>query len=152
VIAIEFQGHGHTADIDRPLCYQQMADDTPALLKQLKVEQADAFGYSMGGAVGLALAIQHLNLVRRLVIEGSHFSSMLEAYDPEVVKQFNAISPDTFAPKELRDPYHEVAPDPKKMAGAGCQDQKVASEFKGSSREDMKSIRAQVLVTVGDRM
>jgi pimeloyl-ACP methyl ester carboxylesterase len=49
VIAIELQGHGHTADIDRPLTYEQMADDTAALLKHLKIEQADFFGYSMGG-------------------------------------------------------------------------------------------------------
>jgi Alpha/beta hydrolase family len=48
VIAVELQGHGHTADIDRPLTYEQMADDTAALLKELKIEQADFFGYSMG--------------------------------------------------------------------------------------------------------
>jgi pimeloyl-ACP methyl ester carboxylesterase len=72
VIAIELQGHGHTADIDRPLTYEQMADDTAALLKQLKIEQADFFGYSMGGNVALAVAIRHPQLVRKLVTAGSH--------------------------------------------------------------------------------
>ena len=63
MIAVELQGHGHTADIDRPLTYEQMADDTVALLKELKIEQADFFGYSMGGTVGLAVAIRHPGLV-----------------------------------------------------------------------------------------
>src|SRR5262249_28369247 len=51
VIAIELQGHGHTNDIDRPLSFEQMADDAAALLKQLKIKDADFFGYSMGGTV-----------------------------------------------------------------------------------------------------
>src|SRR4051795_3426223 len=41
VIAVDLQGHGRTADIDRPLTFEQMADDTAALLKQLKIEQTD---------------------------------------------------------------------------------------------------------------
>ena len=50
VIAVEQQAHGHTADIDRPLTYAQMAEDTAELLRQLKIERADFFGHSMGGA------------------------------------------------------------------------------------------------------
>jgi pimeloyl-ACP methyl ester carboxylesterase len=49
VIALEQQGHGHTRDIDRPLTYEQMAEDTVALLRQLKIEKADFFGWSVGG-------------------------------------------------------------------------------------------------------
>ena len=64
VIAVELQGHGHTGDIDRPLTCEQMADDTAALLTELKIEQADVFGYSMGGTVGLALAIRHPKLAQ----------------------------------------------------------------------------------------
>jgi pimeloyl-ACP methyl ester carboxylesterase len=48
VIAVELQGHGCTADIDRPLTYEQMADDVAALIGHLGIEQADVFGYSMG--------------------------------------------------------------------------------------------------------
>jgi pimeloyl-ACP methyl ester carboxylesterase len=51
VIAIELEGHGHTHDLDRPLSFEQMAEDTGALLKQLKIKDADFFGYSMGGTV-----------------------------------------------------------------------------------------------------
>ena len=48
VIAVELQGHGHTADIDRPLSYEQMADDVTALLAEIGIEKADVFGYSRG--------------------------------------------------------------------------------------------------------
>jgi len=75
VIAVELQGHGHTADIDRPLSVEQMADDTAALLNELKIERADFFGYSMGGVVALGVAIRHPSLVRKLAINGSYFGS-----------------------------------------------------------------------------
>src|SRR5207244_6216817 len=65
VIAVDLQGHGRTADIDRPFTFEQMADDVAALLKQLKIDQTDVFGYSLGGKVGLALTIRHPELVRR---------------------------------------------------------------------------------------
>ena len=51
VIAVDLQGYGRIADIDRPFTFAQMADDTAALLKRLKIEQTDIFGYSMGGKV-----------------------------------------------------------------------------------------------------
>ena len=86
VIAVELQGHGHTADIDRPLTYEQMADDTAALLKQLRIEQADIFGYSMGGNVALAVAIRHPELVRKVAINGSHYGKIEDAYNPETLE------------------------------------------------------------------
>lgn len=55
--AIEQQGHGHTADVDLPLIYEQMGDGTTELLRQLKIEKADFFGYSMGSAIALQIAI-----------------------------------------------------------------------------------------------
>src|SRR6516225_9717469 len=57
VIGVELQGHGHTADIDRPLHYETMADDIAALMEQLGLAQADLFGYSLGGGVALRLAV-----------------------------------------------------------------------------------------------
>src|ERR1041385_1061056 len=59
VIAIEQQAHGRTADIDRPLSYEQMAEDTAALLREIGVQKADIFGYSMGGAIALRLGMKH---------------------------------------------------------------------------------------------
>jgi len=68
VIAIEQQAHGHTADIDRLLTYQQMANDTIALLSHLRIEQADFFGYSIGAGIAMQIAIEHPSLVRKLVL------------------------------------------------------------------------------------
>ncbi len=150
VIAVELQGHGHTADIDRPLTIEQMADDTAALLKHLKIEQADFFGYSMGGNVALAVAIRHPNLVGRLAINGSHYGRMEDAYEPEAFQQFQSLPAD-FAPAVLKDPYDKVAPDPKQWPVLVAKVKKMGLEFKGFAREDMKSIKAQVLITLGDR-
>jgi pimeloyl-ACP methyl ester carboxylesterase len=68
VIAVEFQGHGHTPDIDRPLSYEHLADDTAALLQYAGVDAADVYRYSLGGGVALQLAFRHPNLVRKQVI------------------------------------------------------------------------------------
>ena len=67
VITVDLQGHGHTADADRPLRPQTMADDVAALIEHLGLERADVMGYSLGGLVALRAAIQHPQLVRRLV-------------------------------------------------------------------------------------
>ncbi len=66
VIGVELQGHGHTADIERPLRYELMADDIAALIRHLGLEQVDIFGFSLGGGVGLQTAIRHPEVVRKL--------------------------------------------------------------------------------------
>jgi len=68
VIATELQAHGHTADIERPLRYEQLADDVAALIKHLKLTEVDLMGYSLGGGVVLRTTIQHPELVRKLVL------------------------------------------------------------------------------------
>ncbi len=73
VIGVELQGHGHTADIDRPLRYELMADDIAALIRHLELEHADIFGYSLGGGVGLQTAIRHPEVVRKLVLASTPF-------------------------------------------------------------------------------
>jgi pimeloyl-ACP methyl ester carboxylesterase len=75
VIAVELQGHGHTADIDRPLSYEQLADDVAALIQTLGYENADIMGYSLGGGVALQTAIRHPAVVRKLVLVSTPFSS-----------------------------------------------------------------------------
>jgi pimeloyl-ACP methyl ester carboxylesterase len=150
VIAVELQGHGHTADVDRPMTVEQLADDTAALLKQLKIERADFFGYSMGGNVALAIAIRHPNLVDRLAINGSNSGKIEEAYEPETFKQFKSLPAD-FAPPVLKDAYDKVAPDPKQWPVLVAKVKKMGLEFKGFTPEEMKSIKARVLITLGDR-
>ena len=67
VYALEFQGHGRTTDIDRPITYEHLADDVAAFMDAVKLEKADIFGYSMGGEAALQLAIRHPAKVDKLV-------------------------------------------------------------------------------------
>src|SRR5712692_7371449 len=71
LIAVELQGHGRTADINRPITFEQHADDIAALLKYLGIEQADFFGESFGGTVAVQMAVRHPEIVRRVAIYGS---------------------------------------------------------------------------------
>lgn len=68
VIAVEMQGHGRTADTDRPMSFTTMGDDITALLDHLKIPKADLVGHSFGGASAIRAAIQHPEKVRRLVV------------------------------------------------------------------------------------
>jgi len=71
VIAVEMQGHGRTADTERPMTFATMGDDIAALLDSLKIPQADLVGHSFGGASAIRAAIQHPDHVRRLVVISS---------------------------------------------------------------------------------
>jgi pimeloyl-ACP methyl ester carboxylesterase len=82
VIAVELQGHGHTADIDRPMSYETMADDIAALIKYLGMEQADVMGYSLGGGVAL-------QSVRKLVVASAGFRR--SGMYPEVLAAFDKM-------------------------------------------------------------
>ncbi len=73
VIAVDLQAHGRTADIDRPLSYEAMADDVGALIKHLELKSADVMGYSLGGGVALQTAIRHPDAVRKLVLVSTVF-------------------------------------------------------------------------------
>lgn len=151
VIAVDLQGHGRTADIDRPLTFEQMADDVAALLKQLKIEQTDVFGYSMGAKVGLALAIRHPELVRRLAIYGTTYKSFEESFPPETLKFFREATPETFAPKDLKlkEPYEKLSPAPN-WIGLAAKILESMKGFKGFSPEQMKAIKAEVFLGAGD--
>jgi pimeloyl-ACP methyl ester carboxylesterase len=90
VITVDLQGHGGTADVDRPLRAELMADDIAALLDHLGLEQADVMGYSLGGKVALRLAIQHPARVRRLVLVSVAFRR--DGSHPEVLAAMDQMS------------------------------------------------------------
>jgi len=73
VIALDLQGHGRTADIDRPISVELMADDVAALIRHLGLERADVMGYSLGGGVALQTAVRHPEVVDRLVVASTPF-------------------------------------------------------------------------------
>ncbi len=74
VIAVDLQAHGRTADIDRPMTFEAMADDIAGLITWLGLERADVMGYSLGGGVALQTAIRHPEVVRKLVLVSTPFS------------------------------------------------------------------------------
>jgi len=111
VIAVEFQGHGHTADIDRPFSYEQFADDIAALLPEVGVERADVYGYSLGGGVSLQLGLRHPARVRKLVLASASYSS--DGLYPEVLGGIANIAPEMFDGTPWRDAYDRTAPDPE---------------------------------------
>jgi pimeloyl-ACP methyl ester carboxylesterase len=91
VIAVELQGHGHTADIDRPLSYEAMADDIAALMKYLGIQRADVMGYSLGGGVALQTAIRHPQSVRKLVVVSAPFRR--DGFYPEILAAMAQMGP-----------------------------------------------------------
>jgi pimeloyl-ACP methyl ester carboxylesterase len=76
VYALEFQGHGRTNDIDRPITYENLADDVAAFMDAVGLERADVFGYSMGAGAGLQLAIRHPDKVEHLVAASVSYSGL----------------------------------------------------------------------------
>ena len=117
VIAVDLQGHGRTADVDRPLRIELMSDDIAALIAHLGLGQADIMGYSMGGAVALRTAIQHPEVVRKLVVVSTPHKR--SAWYPDMVAAMEQMSAAT-APFLFDSPmYHAyvaVAPDPDHFA------------------------------------
>jgi len=75
VYAFEFQGHGRTTDIDRPITYPALADDAAAFMDAVGLQKADVFGYSMGAAAGLQLAIRHPEKVNKLVAASAAYDA-----------------------------------------------------------------------------
>src|SRR5215216_3166426 len=92
VISVELQAHGHTADIDRPLSIEQMGEDVAALLRQLNIEQADLFGYSMGAGVALMVAIKHPDRVRKLVLASVTYNT--DGLHPGLMKGLEGLQPE----------------------------------------------------------
>jgi pimeloyl-ACP methyl ester carboxylesterase len=107
VIAVELQAHGRTADIDRPLRFESMADDVAALAVQLGLEQIDVLGYSLGGGVALQTAIRHPALVRKLVVAAA--PCMRKAFFPEVLGTFDHMGP-AMVPMMKQSPLNDLYP------------------------------------------
>jgi pimeloyl-ACP methyl ester carboxylesterase len=95
VIAVELQGHGHTADIDRPMSFEAMADDIAALIQYLRLSKADVMGYSLGGGVALQTVIRHPQFVRKLVVVSAGFAR--NGMYPEILAEFDKMNASTGA-------------------------------------------------------
>lgn len=91
VIAVHLQGHGRTADIDRPLRFESMAEDIAALLQNLDLDQVDLLGYSLGGGVALQTIIRHPDRIRKLVLVSTPFKR--QGFYPEVLENMAQMGP-----------------------------------------------------------
>jgi pimeloyl-ACP methyl ester carboxylesterase len=112
VIAIEFQGHGHSPFSDRKLDIVNLASDVEGVMNYLKVDSADVAGYSMGGSVAYQLAIQSPKLIRKLVIISSTYKT--SGWLPAVNGAFKDFKPDFFDNTPLKAAYDSLAPDKTK--------------------------------------
>ncbi len=148
VIAVEQQGHGHTADVDRPLTYEQMADDTAALLGHIGIAEADVFGYSMGGGITLQLAIRHPDLVRKLVVASASYTS--DGMYPELLAMIETITPAVFAGSPIEEAYLRTAPHPEAFPALVAKLKRLDMEPFAWPPEDIRGIAAPTLLIIGD--
>jgi pimeloyl-ACP methyl ester carboxylesterase len=150
VIAVDLQAHGRTADIDRPLSFESMADDIAALLWYLEIERADLMGYSLGGGVALQTAIQHPNVVRKLVLVSTPFKR--DGWYPEILAGMGQMGPEAAEPMKqtpMYELYASVAPKPEDWPVLLTKlGQLLAQDYDWS--EEVAAMEAPTLIVVGD--
>jgi pimeloyl-ACP methyl ester carboxylesterase len=148
VIAVELQGHGHTPDINRPETFEQDADDVAALLRYLKIENADFFGFSNGGNTTMQIAIRYPNLVRKIILGSAFFKR--DGIYPHFWESLNHSRLKDM-PQLLKDAYKKVAADSNDLSKMYEKDKKRMVEFKDWKAEVIHSINVPALIIIGDK-
>jgi pimeloyl-ACP methyl ester carboxylesterase len=150
VIAVDLQAHGRTADIDRPLSYELMADDIAALIKHLGLASADVMGYSLGGGVALQTAIRHPDVVHKLVLVSTPFKR--NGWYPEVLAGMEQMGPGAAEPMKqtpMYQLYAGIAPRPEDWPVLLTKlGQLLKQDYDWS--KDVAAIEAPTLIVVGD--
>jgi pimeloyl-ACP methyl ester carboxylesterase len=113
VIAVEMQGHGRTADINRDFSYENLADDIAAMLDYFKIKQADLLGYSMGGGVAMQVAIRHPEKVRKVVSISTVFRH--DGWVKEALDGFQHLTAETFKGSPFETEYKKLSPTPNEF-------------------------------------
>jgi len=150
VIGVDLQGHGRTADIDRPLSTALMADDIAALITHLKLERPDLMGYSLGGGVALLVAVRHPELVGRLVIISTPIKR--SAFYPDILAQqgqVGAAAAEAMKQTPMYQLYASIAPRPEdwpRLLGKIGDAMKDDFDFS----KEVAAIKAATLVVAGD--
>lgn len=147
VIAIEFQGHGRTTDIDRPITYPNLADDVAAFMDAIGIEKADVFGYSMGAAAGLQFAIRHPEKIDQLVAASVAFD--IEGWQPAFREFIPQMAPEMFVGTPMEDEYRKLAADPEGFRA--LVEKLIALEHEPMAwEEDVKQLETPILIIAGD--
>jgi pimeloyl-ACP methyl ester carboxylesterase len=148
VIGFELQAHGRTADIDRPLSMELMADDTAAALRQLGIEQADVFGYSMGAGVALQVAIRHPEAVRKLVLASVAHNH--GGVHPGLMEGLAEMKPEMMFGSPWHEEYLRIAPRPEDFATFFAKKTQMDRETRDVPAEAIAAIAAPTLLIIGD--
>jgi pimeloyl-ACP methyl ester carboxylesterase len=148
VIAVELQAHGHTLDINRPLSFEQDADDVATLLGLLHIDRADFMGFSNGGTTCLQIAIRHPKLVNKLVLASATYKR--DGMQPGFFDGFKNASLENMLPKPLKEAYLRANPDPKGLEAMFERDVARMVAFKDINDAKIKGIQAPALVINGD--
>src|SRR6185436_9718665 len=148
VIAVEMQAHGHTADIERPLSFEQDAGDIVGLLKQLKITKADIFGFSNGASTTLELAIRHPELVNKIVLAST--MSKKSGTFPGFWDMMKNASFEQM-PRLLKEGYLKINPDSNALHRMYERDVARMQSFKDISDDDVRSIKAPAFIIAGEK-
>ena len=147
VYALEFQGHGRTTDIDRPITYPNLADDVAAFMDEVGIEKADVFGYSMGSAAGLQLAIRHPEKVDQLIAASVSYD--VSGTQPEFHAMVPTMVPEMFVGTPMEDEWKRLAPNPDGFRAV--VEKLIALEKQPMDWEaDVKALKSPVLLITGD--
>lgn len=148
VIALEEQAHGRTTDREGPVTFEGSADDVAVLLRHLKVERADLFGFSNGASIALQVALRHPALVRKLV-----FASSMSKRSGAPGAFWDYIHRTDFdeMPQSLKDAFLRVNPDPSKLRVMHDKDLARMRAFPDVPDERLREIQAPTLILSGDR-
>ena len=148
VIAVDLQGHGRTGDIDRPLSSAGLAADVVGLLQHLDVPQVDVFGFSVGGATALQLAIKHPEVLRKLIVSSVSFHPNGDR--PENAAAVDEMTVDMIAGTPMEQQYLAKSPTPDKLQDLLNKLGAFDGDFAGWSDAEIEGIAAPTLITVGD--
>ncbi|PJR12940.1 alpha/beta fold hydrolase [Sinorhizobium meliloti] len=147
VYAIEFQGHGRTTDIDRPITYPNLADDVAAFMDAVKIEKADVFGYSMGAAAGLQLAIRHPEKVNKLAAASVAYDA--QGWQPAFKAFIPQMSVEMFVNMPFAEDYRKLAANPDGFPELVRK--LIALEKEPMAWEaDVRALKTPVLIITGD--
>jgi pimeloyl-ACP methyl ester carboxylesterase len=148
VIAYEFQGHGHTADIDRPLDPDFLADDASKLLGHLGIAKADVLGYSIGADVAFHLALGHPEQVSKLITMS--LMTEKEGGYPELSAGMEGLKAEMFEGSPWLEAYKAVAPDPSQFQGVLDKISAYSANATDTPMETVASLKMPVFFILGD--